>query len=65
MLYLLWSLTVLSLWVAGIVGWIANIVQVINMMIADSPVGALFIGKIVGIFAAPLGSVLGLYGLFA
>lgn len=40
-------------------GWIANIVKFIGML--HDPLGALFIARIVGIFFAPLGAVLGLF----
>lgn len=38
-------------------GWIANIVKLAGML--DGSVTAMFIARIVGIFAAPLGVVLG------
>lgn len=49
-------------WVLAIVGWVANIVQTVGM--AYEPITTLLILKIVGIFAAPLGSVLGIAGMF-
>lgn len=53
-------LTVIALWLAAIAGWVMNIVQVIKM--ADGGFTTLFVLKIVGIFAAPLGSILGWIG---
>jgi hypothetical protein len=38
-------------------GWIANIVAVINTI--HGPIDAMFIARCVGIFAAPLGGILG------
>ena len=52
----------IAIWFALIVGWIANLVQVIGM--ASGDVTALFILKLAGIFAGPLGSILGLIGFF-
>jgi len=52
----------LFVWVLGIVGWIANIVQIVGRI--DDPITGLFILKCVGVLAAPLGSVLGIVGMF-
>lgn len=41
----------------GAVGWIWNIVKIVQH-IAD-PISAMFIARCVGVFAAPLGAVLG------
>lgn len=38
-------------------GWIVNIVKLFAMF--DGPVTAMFVGRIVSVFAAPLGVVLG------
>lgn len=51
------SIAVLLLLATG--GWIANVVKLFGMF--DGPVTALFIGRIVGVFAAPLGAVLGYF----
>lgn len=52
---------VLSLVIVGAVigGWIANVVKFIGMLGGD--VSAMFIARIVGIFAAPLGVILGYF----
>jgi len=42
-----------------IVGWIMNIVAIVK--IVDLPVTGMFILRCVGIFVAPLGSILGLF----
>lgn len=47
---------------AGLVGWVANIVQLIQAM--GDPITGTFILKCVGVFVAPLGSVLGYVGMF-
>lgn len=56
------GLIFVAVWVFGVVGWVANIVQIVSM-IAD-PVTGLLIIKCVGVFLAPLGSVLGIIGMF-
>lgn len=39
------------------VGWVMNIVKLVGML--DGEVTTMFIARIVGVFAAPLGAVLG------
>lgn len=51
------GLIVLGLWLAAIGGWIANVVKFIGMLGGD--VSTMFIARAVGIFAAPLGAILG------
>jgi hypothetical protein len=51
------GLICIGLWAAAIGGWIANIVKVFGMLGGD--VSAMFIARLVGIFAAPLGAILG------
>lgn len=50
------------IWLATIIGWIANIIQLIG--IASGPVTTIFVLKCVGIFAFPLGAILGWFGFF-
>jgi hypothetical protein len=50
---------VIALWVAAIGGWIANVVKLVGML--DGAVTTMFIARVVGVFAAPLGSVLGYF----
>lgn len=59
------GLFVIIIWVAAIVGWIANIVQLATGWgaIALSGWTIMPILKIVGIFVAPLGSILGWIGI--
>ena len=45
------------LWLAAIGGWVANIVKIFGT--ADDPITAFFIIRCIGVFAAPLGAVLG------
>ena len=60
--YLAAVAVVLSIFIGFVVGWIANIVQIAN----TEPFvwSFLMIIKIIGIFMAPLGAVMGLIGLF-
>jgi len=51
-------ITVFAIWALAIVGWVLNIVQLIN----DTYLLNMFVLKIVGIFVAPLGAVLGYIG---
>ena len=41
----------------GVGGWIANIVKIFAIM--NEPITGMFILRIVGVFAAPVGAVLG------
>ena len=43
--------------IAGLSGWIANIVKFLGML--DGGVTAMFLARIAGVFIAPLGAVLG------
>ena len=43
----------------GLGGWVANVVKFIGMI--DGGITAMFIARGVGIFAAPLGAVLGFF----
>ena len=43
----------------GIGGWIANVVKLIYML--DGGVTAMFVARCFGIFAAPLGAILGFF----
>lgn len=49
----------IALWAAAIFGWVANIVKFFGML--DGGVSAMFIARIVGVFAAPLGAILGYF----
>ncbi|CUA90975.1 hypothetical protein Ga0061061_11727 [Chelatococcus sambhunathii] len=54
-LVLAWLVIVLT----ALVGWVMNIIALVGML--DGAVTALFIARIVGVFIAPLGAVLGLF----
>ncbi len=57
------SLVVFFAWVAGVIGWIMNISAVIGMLWVNGPitVTGMLVLRIVGIFLAPLGAVLGYF----
>ena len=56
------GLVIISIWLVGVIGWVLNGVQIVHTL--DMPITGLFILKCIGIFVAPLGSVLGWVGLF-
>lgn len=51
------ALFVITLSAAAIFGWIANIVKVVGMV--GGEITTMFVARCVGIFFAPLGSILG------
>ncbi len=57
--YTLVPMVIMLFWLVVVVGWIMNIVDIIST-IAD-PITGLFILRCVGIFAFPLGAVLGYF----
>lgn len=56
--YLGFGLVSVSLMVVGAIGYIANIITLINHL--SDPVNLLMVLRIIGIFAFPLGAILGL-----
>ena len=53
------SLTVLAIFAVVAIGWIWNIVKLIGQI--SEPITAMFIARCVGVFAVPLGAVLGFF----
>jgi len=45
--------------VLGVIGWISNIFTLINHI--NDPITPMAVLRVVGIFAAPLGAILGFY----
>lgn len=45
----------------GVGGWVANIVKLINTGFVIAEWGGLEVARIIGIFVAPLGSILGFF----
>lgn len=53
------QLFILAVAVLGLGGWVANIVKLIGAI--GGEISAMFIARCVGVFAAPLGAVLGFF----
>jgi len=51
------SLLFFFVWIAAIVGWVWNVIKIFNLI--EDPITGLFILRCVGVFAAPLGAILG------
>ena len=45
--------------ILAIIGWVMNLVAVINMALDSAPVTAMFILRVVGVFIAFIGAVIG------
>lgn len=58
---LFFSLLAIFVWLAAIFGWIANIVVLYHANVDLSNMTGSIILRIIGIFIAPLGSILGLF----
>lgn len=52
------ALGVIALWITCLVGWVLNIIDIIGTLGGD--ITALLVCRLVGVFAFPLGAVLGL-----
>ena len=50
-------LLIMFIWAALIFGWVVNIVKLYSMV--SEPVTGVFVLRVIGIFIAPLGSVMG------
>lgn len=53
------GLLIVLLWIAFVVGYVLNIVNIINNLSTDDEVTNMFIFQCIGIIIAPLGSILG------
>ena len=40
-------------------GWVANLVKLVGSVLANEPIGTMVVARAVGLFAFPLGSILG------
>jgi hypothetical protein len=58
--FALGELLLVLFYIAVLAGWVMNIGQILRML--DAPVTVLLVLKIIGIFVAPLGVVLGWFG---
>jgi len=50
----------IALILAAVIGWVMNIIQIVHM--SDGGVTAKLIIKLIGVFAAPLGALMGWIG---
>lgn len=59
------SIAIVIAWIAGIVGWVMNIVTIIGTLMASGDsaitVTGMLIARVIGIFVFPLGGVLGYF----
>lgn len=46
-----------ALWAAVIVGWVMNVIKIVGLLNTD--ITPMFVARAVGVFAVPLGAVLG------
>lgn len=53
------EMAVVLLVLIGAGGWIANVVKLVGML--EGSITAMFVARVVGIFVAPLGSILGFF----
>lgn len=62
--YALASLMVALVWfvvtIGAMIGWVLNIIKLVGMI--DGEITTMFVLRVVGIFAAPLGAILGYIG---
>lgn len=57
------SLAIVLVWVAAVIGWSMNIYSTVVVLWVDGPITitGMLVLRIVGIFLAPLGAVLGYF----
>lgn len=56
------GLGVIALWLAGVIGWVMNLMQIVALATSVAPVTTMFIIKCVGVLIAPVGAFLGWIG---
>ena len=56
---MIFYLIVIGLWIIFAVGYILNIIAIVHMI--NDPITGMLILRIIGIFAAPMGAILGLF----
>ena len=54
----------IAVWTASIIGWLINLVQGIKALLSLPDITTLGVVHVVGIFLAPLGSIMGWLHLF-
>lgn len=53
------ALAYVALIIGGLIGYVLNIIAIVHLVVADAPIHAMFIARCIGVFAFPLGGVLG------
>lgn len=53
------ALCIALVWLAAVLGWVMNFVYFVGML--GGPMSTMFVGRVVGIFIAPLGAILGYF----
>lgn len=53
------ELTTMVVWLVGVIGWVLNIVKLVTTDLKIVEFGMMEILRIIGVFLAPLGAVLG------
>jgi len=48
-----------AIFIAAIIGWVMNVIAIIGAL--SGPITAMFIARCVGVFAAPVGAILGYF----
>ena len=51
------TLAIVLIWLAGIVGWVMNIITIVGT--PEFEFTGLLVGRVIGVFVAPLGAILG------
>ncbi|MGL5583265.1 MAG: hypothetical protein ACRDCE_20255 [Cetobacterium sp.] len=58
------GLFMVVVWVLGLCGWILNVCQIVIAALSGFELNLLMVIKIVGVFAPPLGGIMGIAGIF-
>jgi uncharacterized membrane protein YqhA len=52
------AIIILTLFAAGFIGWVMNIIKIVGS-IGQNDLTVMFVARCVGVFAAPVGAILG------
>ena len=55
------ALTIIAVFLAAIVGWVMNIISLVGFEGTLASAGILEVFRVIGIFVAPLGAILGYF----
>jgi hypothetical protein len=53
------AIAILGIFIAAIIGWVMNVIAIVGAL--SGPITAMFIARCVGVFAAPVGAILGYF----